>query len=82
MKGEPNGQIITVKRAADERKQRSRKIIDEKGEKYSANNGSLRNTSTDSKGTTFVIWINHASAPIKKGKIESKEQSEDGVQPK
>ena len=29
-------------------------------------NGSLRNTSTDSKGTTFVILINHASAPIRK----------------
>ena len=31
----------------------------------------LRNTSTDSKGTTFVILKNYASAP-RKGKIESK----------
>ena len=27
--GGPNGQIVTVKRAADERRQRSRKIVDE-----------------------------------------------------
>ena len=54
-----NGQIVTVKRTADERRQRDRKIADEKREKYMAKNGSLRNTSTDSKGTTFVILINH-----------------------
>ena len=36
---------------------------------YSAKNGSLRNTSTDSKGTTFVILINHASAPIRKERL-------------
>ena len=47
-----------------------------------AKNGSLRNTSTDSKETTYVIFINHASAPIIKGKIESNEQSKDGGQPK
>ena len=29
-----------------------------------AKNGSLRNTSTDSKETIFVILINHASVPI------------------
>ena len=29
----------------------------------------LRNTSTDSKGTTFVILINHASAPIRKKRL-------------
>ena len=34
-----------------------------------AKNGSLRNTSTDSKGAAFVILINHASAPIKKERL-------------
>ena len=65
----PNGQIVSVKRAADGRRQRSRKIINEEGEKYGAKNGSLRNTSTDSKGTTFVILINHASAPVRKERL-------------
>ena len=63
--GGPNGQIVSVKRAADGRRQRIRKIIDKEREKYRANNGSLRNTSTDSKGTTFVILKNHTSVPIR-----------------
>ena len=67
--GEPNGQIVSVKRAADGRRQRSRKIINEEREKYRAKNGSLRNTSTDSKETTFVILINHTSAPIRKERL-------------
>ena len=62
----PNGQNVSIKRAADRRRQRSRKIIDKEREKYRDNNGSLRNTSTDTKGTTFVSLINHASAPIRK----------------
>ena len=37
--------------------------------KNRAKNGSLRNTSTDSKGTTFVILKNHASAPIRKERL-------------
>ena len=60
--GGPNSQIASVKRAADRRRQRSREIVDEKREKYWAKNGSLRNISTGSKGETFVILINHASA--------------------
>ena len=67
--GEPNGQIVSTKRAADGRKQRDRKIIDEEREKRRVKNGSLRNTSTDSKRTTFVILINHASAPIRKERL-------------
>ena len=67
--GGPNGQIFSVKRAADGRRQRSRKIIDGEREKYRAKNGSLWNTSTDSKGTTFVILINHASAPVRKERL-------------
>ena len=64
--GRQNGQIVSVKRTADERKQRSRKIIDEDREKYRAKNGFLRNTSTDSKGAVFVILINHTSTSVEK----------------
>ena len=67
--GGSNGQIVSVKRAADRRRQTGRKIIDEEREKYRAKNGFLRNTSTDSKGTTFVILINHANAPIRKKRL-------------
>ena len=38
-------------------------------EKNRAKNGSLRNTSADSKGTTFVILIDHRSAPIRKERL-------------
>ena len=67
--GGPNGQIVSVKRAADARRQRNRKIIDEKREKCRAKNEFLRNTSADSKATTFVILINHTSAPIRKERL-------------
>ena len=73
---------VSVKRAADGRRQRSRKIINEEREKYRAKNGSLQNTSTDSKGATFVILKGHASAPIRKERWESNEQSKEGGQPK
>ena len=73
-----DGHIVSIKRAADERKHKSRKIIDEGREKYRTKNGSLRSTSTDSKETTFVILINHASAPIRKERLSlmSKTRSE------
>ena len=64
--GGPNGQIVSVKRAADRRRQRSREIIDEEREKFRVKNRSLPKTSTDLKGTAFVILINQASAPIKR----------------
>ena len=67
--GRPNGQIVSVKRAADGSRQRCRKIINEEREKYRAKNGSLWNTSTDSKGTTFVILKNYTSAPIRKKRL-------------
>ena len=67
--GGTNSQIVSIKRAADRRRQRGHKIIDEKREKYRAKNGSLQNTSTDSKGTTCVILKNHASAPIRKERL-------------
>ena len=69
MGGGPNSQIVSIKRAADGRRQRTGKIIDEEREKYRAKNRSLRNTSMDSKGTTFVILINHASAPIREERL-------------
>ena len=34
-------------------------------------NKSLRNISTDLKGTTFVILMNHASAPVRKERLSS-----------
>ena len=54
-RGGPNGQVVSIKRAADGKRQRSKEIVAEKRERYRAKNGSLRNTSTDSKGATFVI---------------------------
>ena len=68
-KGGPNGQIVNIKRAADGRRYRHRKIIDEKREKYRAKNASLHNTSTDLKAATFVIVINHASALVRKKRL-------------
>ena len=38
-------------------------------EKDRAKKGSFPNTSTDSKGTAFVILINHTSAPIRKERL-------------
>ena len=67
--GRPNGQIVSVKRAADGRRQRTRKIINEEREKYRAKNGSLQNNSTNSKETTFMILIDQASAPIRKERL-------------
>ena len=68
--GGPNGQIVSVKRTADGRRQRSRKITDEEREKYRAKNGSLRNTSTEGmKGRTIVILINHTSTPVRKERL-------------
>ena len=67
--GGPNGQIVSVKRAADGRRQRSRNIINEDREKYRVKNESLQNTSTDLKGTTFVILINHICAPVRKERL-------------
>ena len=59
---------MSIKRTADEKRQRSHKIINGE-EKYRAKNESLQNTSTDSKGTAFVVLINHASAPIRKERL-------------
>ena len=73
--GEPNGQIVSVKITADRKRQRSRKIVDKKREKYKVKNGSLGNTSTDLIGTTFVISKNHAKAPIRKGRLSPRSKA-------
>ena len=68
--GGPNGQIVSVKRTADGRRQRGWKIINEEREKNSAKNGgSLRNSSTDSKRAAFVILKNHTSTPVRKERL-------------
>ena len=77
--GGSNGQIVSVKRATDGRRHRSRKIINDEREKYRAKNGSLLNTSTESKGAAFDKPHKRA---YQKGKIESSEQSKEGDQPK
>ena len=45
------------------------KSVDEKRGKYYDYNGSLQNTSTNSKGTTFVVLKNHTSASIIKERL-------------
>ena len=67
--GGPDGQIVSIKRAADGRRKRGRKIINEEREKYRAKNGSLWSTSTVLKGLTFVILIDHRSTPIRKKRL-------------
>ena len=51
------------------KKANKQEIIDEEKERHRAKNGSLWNTSTDSKGTTFVILKNHACTPIRKERL-------------
>ena len=68
-RGEPNCQVISIKRAATERRQRSRKIIDENKEKYTVKNRSLQKTLPDLNKLTFLILKNHASAPTKKVRL-------------
>ena len=79
--GGPNGQIVSVKRAADERRQRIRKIIDEERkvqgqERILAEhlNGLERNDDCD--------FDRLRKRAYQKGKIVSNEQSKEGGQPK
>ena len=71
-----NCSIVSIKRAAGGRRQRSRKISDGKRENIGTKNGSLQNTSTDFKGTTIAILKNHASALIRKEKLNSTSKTE------
>ena len=80
----PNGQIVSIKRAAD-RKLRSREIIElmkKEIEKYRTKDESLQNNSTDSKGTAFVKFDKPCKRSHQKGKIKSREQSKEKGQPK
>ena len=63
--------MVSLKRAADRKRQKRREIIDEKREKYRAKNGSLWNTWTESKGATFVILNNYSSALVRKKRLSS-----------
>ena len=51
----------------EENREAKRSVI--KREKNTAKNECMRNTSTDSKGTTFVILKNHTSAPDRKERL-------------
>ena len=68
-RGEPNDQIVRVKKAAD-----GRRSLIKRGK-----NGSLKNTSTDSKEITFVILINHASAPDRKERLSQTSKARRGA---
>ena len=59
----------SIKRTADEIRQRSTKIIDEKTDKYRAKNAYLQNTSTDLKEATFLILKNYASELNRKERL-------------
>ena len=76
--GAPNSQVVSIKRTADGRRKRCRKVIDLKREKYRAKNGSMRNASTDLKGATFVTLKTQHKRTYQKGKLESNEQSKEG----
>ena len=54
---------------AEEGREAGRSLMQEEREKHRAKNGSLRNTSTDSKGAAFVILKDHTSAPIRKKRL-------------
>ena len=68
--GGPNGQIVSVKRAADGRRQRSRKVINEK-RKVQGQKRILAEHLDRLERNGFVILINHRSAPIRKERLSS-----------
>ena len=61
--------LLGCYRTASGSKQRRREIIDEKRVKDRAKNGSFPYASAKSKGTTFVILIIHANAPVRKKRL-------------
>ena len=74
--GGTNGQIASIKRAADERRQRSRKIINEERERI------LVEHLDRLKRSGFCDFERPHKRAYQKGKIESNEQSKEGGQPK
>ena len=69
--GGPNGQVVSVKTAADGRSQKSRKMIDKKREKEQGQEHILVEHLDGLEKNDFVILINHASAPIRRERLSS-----------
>ena len=69
MREETDGVVFSIKIAAHERRQISRKIIHEKTVTNRAKNASLWNTARTPKGASFVILKYHTSAPIRKKRL-------------
>ena len=66
----PNNQIVSVKKAADGRTQRSRKIIDEERKVHGQEQIFVEHLNR-LEGVAFVILMNHASSPARKGRLSS-----------
>ena len=70
--------MVSIKRAADGRRQRSREIIDETREKYRANNVWI--LAEHFERSEFCDFEKPLKQAHQKGKIESNEQSKEGGQ--
>ena len=79
--GEPNGQIVSVKRASDGRRQRGRKIINEE-RKAQGQERILAEHLGGLERNDFCDFDKPPKHAYQKGKIESNEQSKEGGQPK
>ena len=79
--GRPNGQIVSVKRAADGRRQRSRKIIGEERRKQGQERILVEHFDGLERND-FCDFDKPRKRAYPKGKIESNEQSKEGGQPK
>ena len=75
----PEGQVISIPRTLTEISSKAGRSLKER-EKNRVKYGSLRNISTDSKGATFMIFKNHATAPVRKERLSptSKERGGGG----
>ena len=65
----PNSQIFSVKRAANERRQRSREIIEEEREKSTGQRTDFCKTPQRTQEERLVTLINHTSVPIRKERL-------------
>ena len=80
MGGGLNGQVVSIKKAADRRWQRCRENIDEKREKYRARMDPCGISRLSRKERLF--FDKPRKRAYQKGKIESNEQSKEKNQPK
>ena len=78
--GGPNGQIISVKRAANGRRQRSQKIINEE-RKVQGQERILAEPLDRLEKNNFCDFDKPQKCTYQKGKIVSNEQSKEGGQP-